>query len=143
MLMTLRRTRLVGASAVYETAPVGEVDQPAFLNAVALVETALGPRETLDSLLEMERACGRVRDPARRWGPRTIDLDLLFHGASVVDEPGLSLPHPRIADRRFVLEPLVDVAPDILIPSLGRARDLLARLPPSGVERLVGPEALL
>jgi 2-amino-4-hydroxy-6-hydroxymethyldihydropteridine diphosphokinase len=133
----------VKTSSVYETAPVGEANQPAFLNAVALVETDLGPRQMLDALLAIERACGRVRDPARRWGPRTIDLDLLVHGGAVVAEAGLTLPHPRLADRRFVLEPLAEIAPDLLIPALGPARDLLARLPPGGVERLAGPEALL
>lgn len=118
---------VVAVSTVRETDPVGYEDQPRFLNAVAALETELGPRELLDRLLEIERALGRTRD-GPRFGPRTIDLDLLVHGDAVVDEPGLTVPHPRLHERRFALEPLAEVAPGLEIPGRGRVKDLLAGL---------------
>ena len=117
---------VVAVSALRETAPVGVVDQPPFLNGAAALETELSPRELLDALLEVERGLGRER--RERWGPRTIDLDLLLHGDGVVDEPGLTVPHPRLHERRFALEPLLDLDPDLVVPGRGRVIDLLARL---------------
>jgi len=114
-------------STIRETEPWGLVDQPPFLNAVAELETELPPRALLDRLLEVEQELGRVRD-GPRWGPRTIDLDLLVQGDLVIDEPGLTLPHPRLAERRFVLEPLAELAPELEIPGLGRVQTLLAGL---------------
>lgn len=134
--------RLSALSSVYETDPVGDADQPRFLNAVAVLEADGSARALLDRALEIERSLGRVRDPDRRAGPRTIDLDLLVFGDAVVDEPGLVLPHPRLGDRRFVLEPLAEAAPALAVPGLGRAADLLARLPPGGVRRWRPPDAL-
>jgi 2-amino-4-hydroxy-6-hydroxymethyldihydropteridine diphosphokinase len=117
---------VVAVSELRETAPVGVVDQPPFLNGAAALETELSPRELLDALLEVERRLGRER--RERWGPRTIDLDLLLHGDDVVDEPGLTVPHPRLHERRFALEPLLDLDPDLVVPGRGRVIDLLARL---------------
>jgi 2-amino-4-hydroxy-6-hydroxymethyldihydropteridine diphosphokinase len=117
---------VVAVSAIRETDPVGVVDQPRFLNAAARLETRLSPRQLLDRLLGIERELGRVR--IERYGPRTIDLDLLVYGDEVVDEPGLRVPHPRLHERRFVLEPLNDLDPDLIVPGLGQVRALLAEL---------------
>jgi 2-amino-4-hydroxy-6-hydroxymethyldihydropteridine diphosphokinase len=117
---------VVAVSQVRETDPVGVVDQPRFLNAAARLETSLPPRTLLDRLLGVERELGRVR--AGRYGPRTIDLDLLVYGGEVVDEPGLHVPHPRLHERRFVLEPLNDLDPELEVPGFGRVRALLAEL---------------
>ena len=115
-------------SGLRETEPWGPVaDQPRFLNGVAAVETGLGPRELLDRLLAVERSLGRTRD-GPRYGPRTLDLDLLLYGGEVVDEPGLRVPHPLLAERRFVLEPLAELAPDLVVPGAGRVEDLLSSL---------------
>jgi 2-amino-4-hydroxy-6-hydroxymethyldihydropteridine diphosphokinase len=119
--------RLVRTAAVRETAPVGVVDQPPFLNTAVRLETMLRPRELLDRLLAIERRLGRVRT-SERWGPRTLDLDLLLYGAAVVDEPGLTVPHPRLHERRFVLEPLNELAPDLVVPGRGPVEALLAAL---------------
>ena len=117
---------VVAVSKVRETEPVGVVDQPRFLNAAAKVETTLSPRVLLDRLLGIERELGRVR--VERYGPRTIDLDLLLYGDEVVDEPGLRVPHPRLHERTFVLEPLNDLDPGLFVPGLGEVRALLAEL---------------
>ena len=120
--------RLVAGSRTRETEPVGGPPQGRYLNGVVVVETTLAPRALLDALLRIEEAGGRVR--AERDGPRTIDLDLLLHGDAVVDEPRLTLPHPRMDARRFVLEPLAEVLPAWRHPKLGRtAAELLALLP--------------
>jgi 2-amino-4-hydroxy-6-hydroxymethyldihydropteridine diphosphokinase len=110
-----------------ETDPVGLLDQPRFLNTVALIGTMLGPRELLERLLEIEQELGRTRG-GPRFGPRTIDLDLLLYGDEVIDEDGLTVPHPRLHERRFVLEPLADIKPKLVVPGRGRVRDLLAEL---------------
>jgi 2-amino-4-hydroxy-6-hydroxymethyldihydropteridine diphosphokinase len=117
---------LVGVSKLRETDPVGVVDQPPFLNAAAVLETELAPRELLDTLLAVERELGRER--RERWGPRTIDLDLLLYGDKTIDEPGLTVPHPRLHERRFALEPLLDLDPELAIPGRGRVTDVLAGL---------------
>lgn len=113
-------------SELRETDPVGVTEQPAFLNGAAALETELSPRELLASLLAVERELGRER--RERWGPRTIDLDLLLYGTETVDEPGLTIPHPRLHERRFALEPLAELDPELLVPGHGRVRDLLAEL---------------
>ena len=116
---------VVAVSALRETDPVGYADQPRFLNGAAALETELAPRAVLDRLLEVERELGRVRGEGPRFGPRTIDLDLLLHGDEVLDEPGLVLPHPRLAERRFVLEPLHELEPGLTLPDGRRVADLL------------------
>lgn len=117
-------------SRVRETAPVGPQDQGAFLNAVAEIRTTLGPADLLAALLAVEARLGRpARDQRRHWGPREIDLDLLMLGGQRVDTDGLTLPHPRLHERRFVLEPLHDLAPDAVVSGTGRTvAELLARL---------------
>jgi 2-amino-4-hydroxy-6-hydroxymethyldihydropteridine diphosphokinase len=134
--------RVVACSPVYETAPQGPVAaQPAFLNAVCAVETALAPRELLARLLAVESALGRVRDVPQ--GPRTIDLDLLLFGAAVMDEPGLSVPHPQLHRRAFVLVPLLDLAPDLRHPLTGELlREERARLEDQAVAPFAPPSAL-
>ena len=118
-------TRLVRASRLYRTPAWGKVDQADFINAAALLETRLPPRDLLDRLLGIERAFGRVRaeDGSDRWGPRALDLDVLLYGDCVVDEPGLRIPHPHLHERAFALLPLLEVAPDAVIPGIGRAMD--------------------
>jgi 2-amino-4-hydroxy-6-hydroxymethyldihydropteridine diphosphokinase len=117
---------VVAVSSLRETEPLGVVDQPRFLNGVAALETDLSARELLGVLLRVERALGRER--RERWGPRTIDLDLLLYGDETIDEPGLRVPHPRLHERSFALEPLVELAPDAVIPGRGRVSDLLTEL---------------
>jgi 2-amino-4-hydroxy-6-hydroxymethyldihydropteridine diphosphokinase len=124
----LERLRVLGpirVSSFRETEPVGVTDQPPFLNAVAELETDLAPRELLARLLEIERELGRERAAETRWGPRPIDLDLLVYEHETVEEPGLTVPHPRLAERRFALEPLHELAPDLALPDGRRIKDLL------------------
>lgn len=118
---------IVAVSTLRETDPVGIVDQPRFLNGAVAVDTTLEPRDLLAALLGIERALGRVRDGSR-WGPRTVDLDLLLYGDEIVDEPGLRVPHPRLHERRFALEPLAELDPELEIPGRGRVSDLLGQL---------------
>jgi 2-amino-4-hydroxy-6-hydroxymethyldihydropteridine diphosphokinase len=118
---------VVATSSLSETDPVGYLDQPRFVNAAAAVETSLGPRELLDVLLGIERELGRTRS-GPRFGPRTIDLDVLLFGDEVVDEPGLSVPHPRLHERRFALEPLAELDPELVVPGRGPVTTLLAEL---------------
>lgn len=141
--LTAARNRLVGAlgplraaSSIYATAPWGVTDQPDFLNQVLIISTSRSPREVLSSLLTIEESLGRVR--TAKWGPRPIDIDILFYGDAVVDTPELTVPHPEIPHRRFVLEPLAEVAPDFIHPVLGvSVRELLAQTPDnSAVTRL-------
>ena len=115
-------------SAIVETDPVGRTDQPRFLNTVAEIETNLPPAELLGTLLDLERGLGRVR--SLRWGPRTIDLDLLLYGEDLVRTELLSVPHPELHRRRFVLEGLAELCPDRPVPGFGRTvRQLLAACP--------------
>jgi 2-amino-4-hydroxy-6-hydroxymethyldihydropteridine diphosphokinase len=118
---------IVAVSSIRETDPVGIVDQPRFLNAAVAVDTQLDPRALLELLLSVERELGRTRD-GPRFGPRTIDLDLLLYGEEVVDEPGLTVPHPRLHERRFALEPLAELDPDLAVPGRGPVQALLAGL---------------
>jgi 2-amino-4-hydroxy-6-hydroxymethyldihydropteridine diphosphokinase len=115
---------VVAVSTLRETEPVGVGAQPLFLNGVAELETTLTPRELIDRLLVVEQLFGRVRVPGEH-DPRTLDLDLLLHGGEVVDEPGLTLPHPRLHERRFVLEPLAELAPGLVVPGRGDVESLL------------------
>jgi 2-amino-4-hydroxy-6-hydroxymethyldihydropteridine diphosphokinase len=118
---------VIAVSELRETDPVGVLDQPRFLNGAAALETSLPPRGLLDALLRVEQTLGRARGGVR-FGPRTIDLDLLVYGDEIVDEPGLHVPHPRLHERRFALEPLADISPELEIPGRGGVSDLLARL---------------
>lgn len=124
----LPATRVLAVSSLYETSPVGKTDQPRFINAVLAAVTDLAPRDLLAHLLAIETLMGRTR--GERWGPRLIDLDLLLHGDVILDEPGLTLPHPRMAERPFVLVPLTEIAPLARDPLTNRLwRDTLAALP--------------
>jgi 2-amino-4-hydroxy-6-hydroxymethyldihydropteridine diphosphokinase len=117
---------VLAVSELRETEPVGVLDQPPFLNGAVAVETTRTPRELLDLLLEIERSLGRVRE--ERWGPRTVDLDLLVYGDEVVDEPGLRVPHPSLHERRFALEPLAELDPELDVPGRGAVSTLLTEL---------------
>jgi 2-amino-4-hydroxy-6-hydroxymethyldihydropteridine diphosphokinase len=119
---------VVAVSTLRETDPVGYQDQPRFLNGAAELRTTLGARELLERLLEIERRMGRVRGEGPRFGPRTIDLDLLLYGDEVIDEPGLEIPHPRLHERAFALEPLAELDPALEIPGRGPVQTLLAGL---------------
>lgn len=136
-LDVLPDTRLIRGSRLYRTPPWGRRDQPDFVNAAALLETTLPPRALLDGLLSVERAFGRDRTAENgRWGPRTLDLDLLLYGDRVVDEPGLAVPHPCLHERAFALLPLVEVWPEAEIPGIGPARAALAAMACEGIEAL-------
>jgi 2-amino-4-hydroxy-6-hydroxymethyldihydropteridine diphosphokinase len=111
---SLPKTKLLARSGLYRTAPVGYADQPDFINACALVETSLGPRALLEALLAIEQRHGRRRTIPN--GPRTLDLDIIVYGDRVIDEPGLTIPHPRARERAFVMQPLLEVWPDVVIP---------------------------
>lgn len=125
----------VARSPLYRSAPVGgPPDQPDYINAVAALDTGLTPGQLLAVLRAMELAQGRVR--AVRWGPRTLDLDLLLYDQLVIDEPRLTLPHPRLHQRAFVLYPLYDIAPDLAIPGRGSLRELRANCSGNGLIRL-------
>jgi 2-amino-4-hydroxy-6-hydroxymethyldihydropteridine diphosphokinase len=125
MLTFNPEVEVVAVSSFRETAPVGFEDQPRFLNAAAAIDTELEPRALLDLLLSIERELGRTRE-GPRFGPRTIDLDLLLYDDVVVDEPGLTVPHPRLHERRFVLEPLTELDPYLTVPERGSVQALLA-----------------
>jgi 2-amino-4-hydroxy-6-hydroxymethyldihydropteridine diphosphokinase len=119
---------LVAVSHLRETDPVGYEEQPRFLNGAAELRTSLDAHELLERLLAIERRLGRVRSEGPRFGPRTIDLDLLLHGDELIDEPGLQIPHPRLHERRFALEPLAELDPLLEIPGHGPVQALLAGL---------------
>ena len=127
--------RLLAQSSDYATPPWGIEDQPPFVNRCIAVETALAPRALLDRALAVERSLGRARARERRWGPRPIDIDLLDYDHQTIDEPGLTLPHPRLLERAFVLVPLAEILPDRIVGGM-RVRDALARLDARGITRL-------
>ena len=123
-------------SRFYRTPAWGREDQPDFINAVALLETSLTPRALLERLLAVETEFGRHRPDGERWGPRTLDLDLLLYGDAVIDEPGLRVPHPHLHERAFALVPLLDVLPEARIPGYGAARDAVSVLEMSNIRPL-------
>ena len=125
-LRALPELEVAAVSKVYQTAPVGPPPQEPYLNAVVRLQTTLSPRALLGRLLEIEAARGRKRE-GERWSARTLDLDLLFYGSLTLDEAGLRIPHPRLHERSFVLEPLSDVAPGFVHPRLGKTVEELAR----------------
>ncbi|MCU0767797.1 MAG: 2-amino-4-hydroxy-6-hydroxymethyldihydropteridine diphosphokinase [Gammaproteobacteria bacterium] len=134
-LAELPQTRLVLCSSLYWSRPLGPVEQPDFVNAVAGLLTGLDPAALLAVLKDLEVRLGRAQ-PVVRWGPRRIDLDLLVHGTARSDADALRLPHPGIAERAFVLVPLAEIAPDLDVPGRGRVRDLLARVDAASLERI-------
>jgi len=136
-LAKLPATRLLQRSSLYGTPPWGVLKQPRFVNAVAKLDTSLSPHALLDALLAIEQHAGRVR--AERNGPRTLDLDVLHIEGVQINDERLILPHPRMAERAFVLLPLNDVAPALLLPGHGVVADLLGRLDLAGCERLLAP----
>lgn len=125
-LEALPGTSVLKVSSFYRTAPVGHAAQPDFVNAVAAIETSLAPHALLEALLAIERRHGRIRTEPN--GPRTLDLDLLVYGKVRADEPGLSLPHPRMHERAFVMVPLAEIAPDLRVGSHGSAGELSRKL---------------
>ncbi|HFD81104.1 MAG TPA: 2-amino-4-hydroxy-6-hydroxymethyldihydropteridine diphosphokinase [Gammaproteobacteria bacterium] len=133
-LAELPQGRLAAVSSLYRSAPMGPQDQPDYLNAVARIETALEPEPLLDTLQAIERAQGRVR--TRRWGPRTLDLDLLLYGERIIDSERLSVPHPGLAERDFVLCPLAELDAGLEIPGQGPVQQLLACCPSDGLTRV-------
>lgn len=133
-LAALPDTRLLRQSRLYRSAAWGLPDQPDFINAVAMLESLQGPVELLGSLLAIERRFGRDRSAgAVRWGPRILDLDLLLYADHVLETAGLTLPHPHLHERAFVLVPLVEIAPDVELPGIGLARDAASRLADAGL----------
>lgn len=134
-LCRLHGSLCVRRSALYRSRPLGPVAQPDFVNAVAGMLTHLEPAGFLAELKALEARLGRQR-PVQRWGPRRIDLDLLVHGTASIDEPGIRVPHPGLAERAFVLVPLAEVAPDLAVPGLGPVSRLLGRIERSGLERI-------
>jgi 2-amino-4-hydroxy-6-hydroxymethyldihydropteridine diphosphokinase len=117
---------VTAVSVFRDTEPVGYIEQPRFLNGVAAIDTELSARELLDRLLGVERSLGRRRN-GPRFGPRTVDLDLLLYGDATIDEAGLSVPHPRLGERRFVLEPLAELDPALTLPDGRKVLDLLVQ----------------
>ena len=128
-------THLIAVSSLYRSAPLGPADQPSYINAVACLETQLTAVALLDALQAIETAHGRVRTGVR-WGPRSLDLDILLYANEQIVTTRLTVPHPGIAARSFVLYPLAEIAPDLEIPGLGLLRELLAHCPAEGLERL-------
>lgn len=134
-LGALPRTRLIARSRLYRTRPFGPVEQGDFINAVAGLLTQLTPQELLAAIRDLEHAAGRVR--AERWGPRTLDLDILVHGSERIDTPDLTVPHPGIPQRGFVLAPLADIAPTLDVPGMGRVEVLLRALADDGIAEVI------
>jgi 2-amino-4-hydroxy-6-hydroxymethyldihydropteridine diphosphokinase len=126
LLASTQGIEVAAVSSLRETDPVGYADQPRFLNGAAALDTELAPGALLDRLLVVERELGRVRGRGPRYGPRALDLDLLLYGDEVVDEPGLTVPHPRLAERRFALEPLHELDPGLRLPDGRAVREMLA-----------------
>lgn len=136
-LAKLPRSRLIARSRLYKTQPLGPQEQPEFINAAAGLLTMLSPRELLVELKRVERELGRA-EPIVRWGPRVIDLDLLVHADAQISENDLTVPHPGLPERNFVLYPLRDLAPELLVPGHGRVSQLAARVGGAGLVPLTG-----
>lgn len=127
--------RLLAQSDIYRSAPMGEPDQPHYCNAACSIETTLTPPQLMDLLLAIERGAGRVRD-GRKWGPRVLDLDLLHYEGVTLNSESLTLPHPGIAQRNFVLWPLAQIAPSLTIPGVGSVRERAEQMGRAGLELL-------
>lgn len=130
----LPQTSVRSQSDLYRSPPWGRTDQDPFINAVVELQTRLAPTVLLDCLIEIEEKFGRVRSVDERWGPRTLDLDLLLFGEQIIQSPGLCIPHPHLHERGFVLVPLAQIAPNLDVPGQGRVADLLTGIDASGVE---------
>ncbi len=130
------QTRLLLRSGLYRNPPVGPADQPDYVNAVAGLLTRLTPADLLSELLGIEQRMGRRRQPVGRWGPRVIDLDLLLYGDRIIDTRNLSVPHPGISERNFVLFPLLDIAPELAIPGQGKVATMAGGLDGSALQRI-------
>lgn len=141
-LAQLPQTRLAGCSRFYRSVPLGPQDQPDYINAVAALDTTLEAETLLDALQAIETAQGRVRGP-ERWGPRTLDLDLLLYGSETLATPRLSVPHAGLAERGFVLYPLAELVPGLVLPDGRTLADLLARCDAAGLEPLAGRHDIL
>lgn len=139
-LEQLPRSQLLACSSLYRSAPLGPQDQPAFINAVAMLDTRLSPHELLDALQAIEQRAGRVRK-AERWGPRILDLDLLLYAEQMMDTPRLQVPHYHMHARSFVLYPLAELAADLIMPDGTPLQVLLDACPATGLERLPGSTA--
>lgn len=135
LLAAIPSTRLVARSSLYRSAPLGGIEQPDYVNAVAALLTRLTARPLLDALQQIEKQRGRERGGVR-WGPRVLDLDLLVHGSHQIEEPGLTIPHPGIAERNFVLLPLRELAPELVIPGLGRIATISVDLDEPKISRI-------
>ena len=135
-LETVDSTRVTAVSSLYRNPPMGPADQPDYVNAVAILLTALPPRALLQQLQALERRQGRVRESHDRWGPRRLDLDILTYGKKTISEPGLQIPHPGISERNFVLFPLLEIAPQLHIPGLGCVSDLVLEMDASTLEKI-------
>lgn len=133
-LANLQESRVIRSSSLYRTAPVGITEQPEFVNAVARLETTLAPEALLDQLLDIEQRFGRIR--AERNGPRTLDLDLLLYDDQLLELPRLTLPHPRLHLRAFVLYPLAEIAPDLALPGRGKIAAWLPAVANQGIVKL-------
>jgi 2-amino-4-hydroxy-6-hydroxymethyldihydropteridine diphosphokinase len=134
-LAAMRATKLVATSRLYRSAPLGPQDQPDFINAAVGLLTQLSASELLGELKDLERSLGRDA-PLVRWGPRRIDFDLLVFGAERIDSPSLTIPHPGIPTRNFVLYPLLDFAPELFVPGHGRVKELASRVSTDGLSAL-------
>jgi len=133
-LAKLPQTQLIAASSLYKSPPMGPQDQPDYINAVVGLETNLSPNDLLDHLQKIEQQHGRVKQ--RHWGERTLDLDILLYGQQQIEEEHLQVPHKGIAERAFVLYPLAEIAPELVIPKFGNIEKLLTLCPQDGLERL-------
>lgn len=134
-LENIPKTIVLARSSFYRSRPLGPKDQPDFINAVAKVCTTLSAHDLLAELFQIENRHGRKRD-GTKWGPRELDLDLLIYGDLMISDPGLSLPHPGISERNFVLLPLVELDPDVIVPGQGPAAELIDKLQDSHIEKL-------
>lgn len=133
-LAALPQVKVVQRSSLYRSAPVGYLDQPDFINAVVQLQTSLSPRDLLDALLALEQRCGRTREFIN--APRTLDLDVLLYGDLQLHEHGLTIPHPQMHLRAFVLQPLLEIAPECVIPGVGMAADMARQCTGQSLERL-------
>lgn len=134
VLDALPQTSIRAQSRLYRSPPWGNTDQADFINAVVELRTRLAARVLLDYLLEVESRFGRVRGEGERWGPRTLDLDLLVFGEATIDQPGMHLPHPRLHERAFVLVPLAEIDATLQVPGRGRVGELLALIDSTGIQ---------